>query len=305
MEGNEVYMISDFSREIQSDLTAEQLSRYKSKLQAKALNDVLVEEGYLFDKEHGRGITEAGRAAGIYTEERVSPKNGESYEQILFSEKAYDLVTEAVRARYPELFRLETDTTYLGNYCCMISVKDFLSTDCNSWLATMQANYSRVCTHPLTEAQIRAWKDEFRVIRQGIPSKYSDLSMIFEYVIPANQKEGLEPDPRYIIRPDLIMLSSDTVAIFEFKQLDIDNRITLRPAKKYKRSIQRYHSKSIGMRKKLALVLTVRVGYRCRHHRSVTCSPDILPEILDEFFGGHSSPYPNPDEWIKSEFALR
>ena len=140
-------------------------------------------------------------------------------------------------------------------------------------------------------------------IKDREPSPVSHL--IFEYVMPANRPRGEEPDLNDIMRPDLIILSSDTVGIFEFKQRDNDDRYTIKPAKKYRKSIRRYHCNSIGMRKKAALVLTTRNGYISRHNRLVSCSPDMLPQIMDEYFKEHNTLHPSPEAWMKSEFGLR
>ena len=168
----------------------------------------------------------------------------------------------------------------------------------------LKDNFHKVCPYLLTDAEIRAWEDEYNVLSAKLSPDYKDLTMIFEYVMPANRHRGMEPDLTGVIRADLVILSADTVAIFEFKQRDNDDRYTLKAAKKYGKSIRRYHLNSRGMRKKSALVLTIRDQYYQKHHHLVSCSPDNLPAAMDKIFEGHTAQHPDPVGWAKTVFKL-
>ena len=337
----EGYLISEISREILGKLPEELQLYFKGKLSPRHLNDLLVDERLLYNKEHERGITEAGRQKGIYSILNPGNENTDAYVQIFFSEQAREKVIQVVCSQYPELKEFleepvqewtpfissldeeesivgnETNSTpeiaepetveesrFLRNYCCMMSVEEFLTTTKDAWLSTMKNNFHKVCPYLLTDAEIRAWEDEYNVLSANLSPDYKDLTMIFEYVMPANRHRGMEPDLTDVIRADLVILSADTVAIFEFKQMDNDDRYTLNAAKKYGKSIRRYHLNSRGMRKKSALVLTIRDQYYQKHHRLVSCSPDNLPAAMDKIFEGHSSLHPDPEGWAKTVFKL-
>lgn len=335
--------ISDLSRFLQFKLPEDKKEEYKPLLTAKALNNILVEEGLLYNKKDGsgKGLTQDGEMYGLYS--FIVPSNGDKaeYEKICYTREGVESVFTMVCEKYPSLFRYDNNTLltnetnkdtitqqeetessqvhqsdvlpksqfdnsfYLTHACYVTTVKKFREISLEQWLSNMKANYQNVTPKDLTEAQIRAWEDEFNVLQDYLPVEYDDLSMIFEYVMPANRPRGEEPDLNDIMRPDLIILSSDTVGIFEFKQRDNDDRYTIKPAKKYRKSIRRYHCNSIGMRKKAALVLTTRNGYISRHNRLISCSPDMLPQVMDEYFKEHNTPHPSPEAWMKSEFGLR
>ena len=332
----EGYIISEISRQLLDSLPNEIRKEYKSRLSPRHLNDLMVEEGFLCNLDHGRGITDAGKALGIYTVRNPGDEEHDAYEQIFYSGEARDKVIEAVRSRYPELVRETADpydihidlgetiqpseddaeaasgtekadaaasSCFPGKYCCMMTFGQFKETGLQRWLNIMKENYAHISPYPLEDAEIRAWEDEYHVLR-NIPSKYSDLTMLFEYVLPANRHRGEEPDLSVTIRADLIILSADTVAVFEFKQKENDDHYTINAAKKYRKSIRRYHKNSVGMRKKAALVLTIRTDYFSRHHRLRTCSPDRLHQIMDEFFEEHRQPHSDPGGWADTEFLL-
>lgn len=335
----EGYIISELSREILEKLPEEMQQLYKGKLSPRHLNDILVGEGLLYNLNPGRGITESGMKNGIYSILNPGNENTDAYVQIFFSEQAREKVMQVVCAQYPELKEFleksdqnqtsfsisseadtimvenETKSTpeiaepetveesrFLRNYCCMMSVEEFLTTTKDAWLSIMKDNFHKVCPYLITDAEIRAWEDEYNVLSAKLSPDYKDLTMIFEYVMPANRHRGMEPDLTDVIRADLVILSADTVAIFEFKQRDNDDRYTLKAAKKYGKSIRRYHLNSRGMRKKSALVLTIRDQYYQKHHHLVSCSPDNLPAAMDKIFEGHSSLHPDPEGWAKTVF---
>lgn len=203
---------------------------------------------------------------------------------------------------------MNAETSFLGNYCCLLTVREVREIDSRQWADIMEENYRLVTPHSLEESQKRAWRDELKVLKQAfrnLPECYDELSVIFEYVIPGNVELGEEPDPEIIIRPDVIILSSRKVLVLEFKQRDGDVVFLQKAAKKYVKSIRRYHVNRPNRSVRGVLVLTHADSYQAHYPRLEACSPDTLSTVIRDYYEDCCKPVDDVFSWLESDFGLQ
>lgn len=202
---------------------------------------------------------------------------------------------------------MNSDASYLGNYCCLMTVNDVRGIGATEWADAMEENYGLVTPHALGDSQRRAWRDELKVLKRAfkdLPECYDGLDVIFEYVIPGNTELGEEPDPEIVIRPDVIILSSKKVLVLEFKQRDEDLRCLQKAARKYVKSIKRYHVNRPNRSVRGVLVLTHAEEYQAHEYRLESCSPDTLATVIRDFFEDACEPIDDVFTWLETKFAL-
>jgi hypothetical protein len=121
--------------------------------------------------------------------------------------------------------------------CYYASVEDFLLEDKKTWVEKMKTSFVASYSMPLGEAQIKAWKDCFDVLKNELPrvnDEHPGLQIIFEYALPYESGR----------RPDVILLSKEQVIIFEFKQYGVVLQADVDQVKAYARDLREYHYES-------------------------------------------------------------
>ena len=198
---------------------------------------------------------------------------------------------------------------YIGKCCYHSTVEKFLALGEQEWLQAMSARFKRVSAFGLRPEQERAWKNCYAVMAAAfrqLPEEYGKLQIIFEYVLPLRRPGdgAAEEDPG--VRADVVLLSKDTVAVFEFKDRDALYPGCERQARKYARRLKRWHTGSIGMRRKTAVVLPQAPRTYEKRYRLALCSGDTVVEAVKEFFPAplRRMPQSGVKEWMRAEWAV-
>ena len=198
----------------------------------------------------------------------------------------------------------------VGNYAKYYSVKGFLKKvkDEEMFAEKMSANYKRVGYGDLEKGQVTAWKDCYEVLSRSLsrlPYQLKEkLDIIFEYVLPNHAPWTRKFADEKHFRSDAILLSGDTVILFEFKQMSNLYENYCNQAMKYVRRLRRFHAGSQDMRIVPVLVLTKTSGLKNRLDDVSVCSPDTLTDEIKRILGSGVT-RGNANRWIGSGFMIR
>ena len=177
---------------------------------------------------------------------------------------------------------------YIGKCCYHDTVDKLLALGEAEWERTMASRFKRVSPFPLRPEQSRAWRNCYAALASAfheLPAEYGKLQIIFEYVLPQRRPDDTTPRVDDTgIRADAVLLSKDTVLILEFKDRDALFPGCERQARKYARRLRRWHTGSVGMRRKTAVVLTQSPPLREKRYRLTACSPGELSGVIGETF---------------------
>ena len=198
---------------------------------------------------------------------------------------------------------------YIGKCCYHSTVEKFLALGEQEWLQAMSTRFKRVSASGLRPEQERAWKNCYAVMAAAfrqLPEEYGKLQIIFEYVLPLRRPGDCAAEENPGVRADVVLLSKDTVAVFEFKDRDALYPGCERQARKYARRLKRWHTGSVGMRRKTAIVLTKASRTYEKRYRLTLCSGETAMEAVKEFFPAplHRMPPSGVKEWMRAEWAV-
>lgn len=134
--------------------------------------------------------------------------------------------------------------------CCYANtLPAFLSEDRSAWVSKMKDAFQHLLKMPLSDSQVRAWKDCFDVLTEQLPPiavTHPNFDIVFEYCLPYESGR----------RPDVLLISKEQVIVLEFKQnfrvihADIDQTAA------YARDLREYHYESRNSNVSAILVLT-------------------------------------------------
>lgn len=156
--------------------------------------------------------------------------------------------------------------------CCYASkLKDFMNTSKGEWKKEMRNAFKEEVELPVSQSQIDAWDDCYDVLKKELNDWHSDLSIIFEYVLPYESGR----------RPDVILLSREAVFILEFKRKSCALEEDIDQTADYGRDIREYHYESRN--KKIIPILVLSRGYGINYiDKGVhICSADNLRINID------------------------
>ena len=194
----------------------------------------------------------------------------------------------------------------LGNCTMDISAESFMGQTEERFIQVMSDNYSRVSDDALTEWQVIAWRDCFRVLQKmlgELPEQWrKELWMVFEYVLPTHAPWTKKFENENHSRADVIFLTDKKVMVLEFKKSDDTYIGNFRQTGKYKRRLRRFHARSRNMWIYSVLVLTKATGIRCRKADATGCSPDRLAEVINHILGTGEIKGCDSNRWIHSGF---
>lgn len=134
--------------------------------------------------------------------------------------------------------------------CCYANMLPaFLAEDKSAWISKMKDAFQHLLEMPLSDSQVRAWKDCFDVLTEQLPpiaATHPNFNIVFEYCLPYESGR----------RPDVLLISKEQVIVLEFKQnfrvihADIDQTAA------YARDLREYHYESRNSHVSAILVLT-------------------------------------------------
>lgn len=135
-------------------------------------------------------------------------------------------------------------------HCCYANtLPAFLAEDKSAWISKMKDAFQHLLEMPLSDSQVRAWKDCFDVLQEQLPpvaASHPNFDIVFEYCLPYESGR----------RPDVLLISKEQVIVLEFKQnfrvihADIDQTAA------YARDLREYHYESRNSHVSAILVLT-------------------------------------------------
>ena len=193
---------------------------------------------------------------------------------------------------------------YINNFCFCSTIDEFLAVSKKEWLEAMKENYSCVTPYPLSDAQVRAWEDEYDVLHKQLKLQinqkrgYGKLSILFEYVL-------WDFDNENGVRPDVIILGADRIGIIEFKTRSINDenyRYVTSQAKKYRHRLLHNHDESKNMKLGTVAVMTSMKDYYQINGRVKCVSPDRFSEAAESLMGMNPKPHPDVYRWIDSDY---
>lgn len=176
--------------------------------------------------------------------------------------------------------------------CYQASVAVFLTATEDTWLEEMKQSFQEIYVgYPLSEEQIAAWRDCFRVMQRALAGAEQPETnyIVFEYMLPY---EGGR-------RPDVLIISKTTVLVLEFKMMAGYKRAHLDQVLGYTRDLQEYHVASRGMKVLPLLVIT---GANNVSH--ITSETEVYVRSGDKLHIGCKSKTPfSLEDWLHSEYA--
>lgn len=176
---------------------------------------------------------------------------------------------------------------YIGNACYCSTADRLFGLGEERWLAQMKSRFKQVSPYPLTDEQVRAWTNSYRVLTSvfaSLPPEYGKLQLIFEYVLPSRRPEDDAAAEDVGVRADALLLSKDTVCVLEFKDRTGLYPGCERQARKYAKRLRHWHTGSVGMRKKTILVFTKATEISEKRYRLAVSSPDHLASTIADVF---------------------
>lgn len=142
------------------------------------------------------------------------------------------------------------DIAIKNQRCCYANtLPHFLLEDEKLWLDVMTTTFQDTHSLSLSESQVRAWKDCFRVLKAQLPTiaqRCPNFSIVFEYVLPYESGR----------RPDVLLVSGEQVIILEFKKKFMVYHADIDQVAAYGRDIHEYHYESRNHEVASVLVLT-------------------------------------------------
>jgi hypothetical protein len=175
------------------------------------------------------------------------------------------------------------------------SIENFLSTPRSIIEDALINHISGLLGHGASGLQLDAWTEEVdllaNIFRSLCISRPDALkwSVIFEYELPL---EGGR-------RPDVLVLSPDTLSVLEFKQDSVLTRAATEQVAAYARDLSEYHSESHELNVRSLIVPTKASNLRMISENIVAISPDLLASELDRLPSGDS---PELKEWLAGEY---
>ncbi len=194
----------------------------------------------------------------------------------------------------------------LGSYAAYYTFSGFRFKTNEKIIKSLTNNFHRVSDFSLEKEQIVAWKDCCNVLRMSLselPASYNDLWIVFEYVLPKYKPGTKKFLSGTHIRADVVLVSSSTVLVLEFKQRDRPYEWMISQAKKYQTRIEKYHVQSQGMAVKSMLVLTKAENVIDNIDGVHICSPDNLSDEIKQLMGEPPKKRLHIQQWVDSAFC--
>lgn len=133
-------------------------------------------------------------------------------------------------------------------YSTVFTISEFLDFSKKSWIKILIIHTTKVMNDMPNPSQIKAWENSYDVLKEQFLniSYHKNTYLIFEYELKRERGR----------RPDVLLLSGNTVYVLEFKQHNTYSQAQIDQADAYARDIKNYHKKSHELIIKPLLILT-------------------------------------------------
>lgn len=200
---------------------------------------------------------------------------------------------------------------FTGNFCSCLTYRELQRLNKEYWFEEMLHNSVLVNREEPDDAQCRSWLKTRTVLLstlKQLPAGWKDVHLVFEYVLP-NRKPGTKKaEKENGIRPDVLMVGKNFVAVLEFKQrkLDPDGSVYegyCMQAQKYVTRLNKYHRESQDKYVAPIVVLTLAKNLLEDRDDIVICSGDKLAEALLTVIGDSPEPctHQEMEAWLCSK----
>jgi len=172
------------------------------------------------------------------------------------------------------------------------TISKFLNTNKDTWLHSLISHVTKVMADAPGDSQIRAWKDCFDVLQSALRKVSFDphTYLIFEYVL--HRERGR--------RPDVLLLTGNTVYVLEFKQHGKPTLAQIDQASAYGRDLKHYHFSTHDLEVNTLLILTGAEQYEKIYNNVLILSRD---KLSDHFQDKISEPFiQDIDKWFKGPY---
>lgn len=177
------------------------------------------------------------------------------------------------------------------NSCLTISSNFFFDLSLEDFMNQMETKYIKICGEKANDLQIMAWKDCYETLHRHLSDlKNQYVYLVFEYVLP---REGGR-------RPDLLIITSDEVIVFEFKMKSTFKQADIDQANSYARDIQHYHTESHSKKVIPYLIPTKSIGKRRVYNNVIAISPDLLLRDIESYYKNEFNG--NIKTWLNSNY---
>lgn len=154
------------------------------------------------------------------------------------------------------------------------------------------------CAVQPDESQFVAWQNAYDVLFQSFSELISsrptagNWNLIFEYELPRERGR----------RPDLIILTSETILVLEFKDFAAPLQSHLDQVTAYCRDLRYYHSESHTLAVSPVLVLTKYSGISLVQDNVEVASPNSLFETLNRLVPMSSEHLVDVQKWLRGDY---
>ncbi|MGG6267817.1 DNA/RNA helicase domain-containing protein [Leptolyngbya sp. AN03gr2] len=171
------------------------------------------------------------------------------------------------------------------------SIADFLACSPSDWLATLQANYQALYQMRSTGTQNQAWEECGEILRSQFANfSRKSWTLIFEYELPG---EGGR-------RPDLIILGSGQILVFEFKQKSTLSNADLDQVAAYGRDLSEYHQASANHPVSAILIPTRYTKENAVRNTVQILNPTQIAIYLESL--SETQPEIDSNQWVNSTY---
>jgi len=173
----------------------------------------------------------------------------------------------------------------------LFTISEFLKLDEDTWIINLINHVNKIMKEYPSKSQIKAWYDCFYVLKIELNklTYHPKTYLIFEYEL--HRERGR--------RPDVLLLSGNTVFILEFKQHSNYTLAQIDQAKGYASDLKSYHKETHNLNVKTLLILTgSKKGYE-KLDDIIVSSSNLIYNL---FKNKLSEPFNNIQEWYDSQY---
>lgn len=178
------------------------------------------------------------------------------------------------------------------HYGWLGSIDEFLACSLEDWLKTLKTNYQNLYHQQPAGTQQQAWQDCGEILRAQFSSLIrKSWTLIFEYELPG---EGGR-------RPDLVLLGSGQILVFEFKQNSSFSNADCDQVAAYARDLTEYHQASAQNPVTAILIPTRYVKDNTIRNEVQILNPTQISTYLESLTP--TQPEIDPEIWVNSDYA--